>query len=219
MPVPVLLGLLITNDYMPVPVLLDFVSPVFWTIDISMVAFFQCGVLPQVWPICRPTHSRQVLNLPLFKAYREQYWTSPPKRTKEGPNFIWNNDMLRRSKKTNRCFPPRRETSVHPPAWTLIGRQALWGAIMSQLLYQKENWLGVLIRVVRGQYWTSPPKRTKEGPNFIWNNEFLRRSKKSNRCLPPRRETSVHPPAWTLIGRQALWGATISQLLYQKENW
>ena len=48
-------------------------------------------------------------------------------------------DMLRRSKKSNRCFPPRRETSVHPTAWTLIGRQALWGAIMSQFLYQKEK--------------------------------------------------------------------------------
>ena len=34
-------------------------------------------------------------------------------------------DTLRRSKKSNRCFPPRRETSVHPTAWTLIGRQAL----------------------------------------------------------------------------------------------
>ena len=47
--------------------------------------------------------------------------------------------MLRRSKKSNRCFPPRRETSVHPPAWTLIGRQALWWVIMSRFLYQKES--------------------------------------------------------------------------------
>ena len=47
--------------------------------------------------------------------------------------------MMRRSKKSNRCFPPRRETSVHPPAWTLIGRQALWWVIMSRFLYQKES--------------------------------------------------------------------------------
>ena len=42
--------------------------------------------------------------------------------------------------------------------------------------------------------------------------------KKLNRSLPPRRETSVHPPAWTLIGRQALWGADISRLPSQKET-
>ena len=47
--------------------------------------------------------------------------------------------MMRRSKKSNRCFPPRRETSVHPPAWTFIGRQALWWVIMSRFLYQKES--------------------------------------------------------------------------------
>ena len=52
------------------------------------------------------------------------------------------NDKRRRSKKSNRCLPPRRETSVQPPAWTLYGRQAIWGAITSQFPYQNEIILG-----------------------------------------------------------------------------
>ena len=73
----------------------------------------------------------------------EQYWTSPPKRTQKGPKVLSEiNDKRRRSKKSNRCLPPRRETSVQPPAWTLYGRQAIWGAVTSQFPYQNEIFLG-----------------------------------------------------------------------------
>ena len=44
-------------------------------------------------------------------------------------------------KKLNRILPPRREISVHPPSWTLIGRQALWGADMSRVPSQNEIYL------------------------------------------------------------------------------
>ena len=69
----------------------------------------------------------------------DQYWTSPHERKRKDQNLSEIIDMLRRSKKSSICFPPRQEASVHPPAWTLTKCQALWGAIMSQFLYQKEN--------------------------------------------------------------------------------
>ena len=41
------------------------------------------------------------------------------KETKKDQNLSEIIDMLRRSKKSSRYFPPWQETSVHPPAWTL----------------------------------------------------------------------------------------------------
>ena len=44
----------------------------------------------------------------LYRVYninREQYWSLPPKRTKKGPNFIWNNWYVASLQKIKQMFP------------------------------------------------------------------------------------------------------------------